>query len=291
MALALLAGPPTAPAWAEPLSFASLLARPRAAADRRIAYGPAPEQFGELWLPFAGGKRGVVVMIHGGCWQAGFGLDLMDYAAEDLRARGMTVWNIEYRRLGNAGGGYPGTFQDVGAALDKLRELAGRYNLDLRHVVLVGHSSGGQLALWAAARHRLAGSSPLSLANPLPVSGVVTLAGIDDLRTYRRVGPEACGGPGTIDALVAAAKRPTVNRFADTSPADLVPIGVPQAIISGDLDLIVPAVFGFDYAAKAAAAGDPVSAATLPGAGHFELIDPRSVAWRSIAPTIARMLK
>ncbi len=291
-ALTLCAG---APAWGQsrggPISFSQLLARPKPPAARRIAYGPAATQFGELSMPKSGGSHRVVVLIHGGCWQKDFGLDLMAYAADDLRQRGFAVWNIEYRRLGEAGGGYPGTLLDVGAAVDQLGKLALRYNLDLRHVVLVGHSSGGQLALWAAARHRIGDKSPLHTAHPLPVAGVVTLAGIDDLRTYRRVGPEACGGAATIDQLIGAAHRTAGDPFADTSPAELVPIGAPQAVISGALDLIVPPVFGADYAAKAAAAHDAARVIVIPDAGHFELIDPQAPAWTTIQETIAAMAK
>ena len=287
----LACAPPSSPSRAATISDSQLLARPRPAASQRLAYGPGASQFGELWLPKGGGSHRVVVLIHGGCWQKDFTLDLMDQAADDLRQRGMAVWNIEYRRLGESGGGYPGTFLDVGAAVDQLRQLAPRYRLDLRHVVLVGHSSGGQLALWAAARHRLASSSAVFTAHPLPVAGVVTLAGIDDLRTYRRVGPEACGGAATIDALIGAAARPKGDPFADTSPADLAPIGAPQAVISGDADLIVPPIFGADYAAKAAAAHDPARIVVIPGAGHFDLIDPQGPGWTTIQETIAKMAK
>jgi acetyl esterase/lipase len=283
--------PPSGQPRAAPISYSQLLARPRATATKHVAYGSAASQFGELWLPKGGGSHRVVVLIHGGCWRKDFSLDLMDQAADDLRQRGLAVWNIEYRRLGESGGGYPGTFLDVAAAIDQLRTLAPRYGLDLRHVVLVGHSSGGQLALWAAARHRLAVASALYTAHPLTVAGVVTLAGIDDLRTYRRVGPDACGGAATIDALIGAAARTKGDPFADTSPADLVPIGAPQAVISGDADLIVPPIFGADYAAKAAAAHDAARIIVIPGAGHFDLIDPQAPGWTIIQETIASLAK
>jgi acetyl esterase/lipase len=275
---------------AGPISFSDLLGRARPVADHRIAYGPGPLEFGELWLPARPGPHRVVVLIHGGCWLADLpGLELMTYAAEDLKRRGFAVWNIEYRRLGHAGGGYPGTFQDVAHGVDYLRTLAPTYRLDLHHVVLVGHSAGGHLALWDAARPRLARTSALASGQPLPVAGVVTLAGINDLEAYRASGPDACGGPPTVDQLVGAGHRGSARLYSDTSPAALLPIGVRQAIISGDLDSIVPAAFGRDYAAKARAAGDTADGVDIAGAGHFELIDPRSAAWRSIVPVIDRL--
>lgn len=279
-------------ARAAPISFEGLLARARPMPTHRIAYGPDPPQFGELWSPAGKGPHPVVVMIHGGCWLASLpGVDLMAYVSEDLRRRGIAVWNIEYRRVGGAGGGYPGTFQDVGRAIDHLRVIAAREGLDLRHVVVVGHSAGGQLGLWAAARRRLPRRDRLFVPEPLPVSGVVSLAGIDDLAAYRANGPGACGEPDTVDELVGANARRGADVYADTSPAALVPIGTRQAVISGSLDPIVPPRFGEAYAAKARAAGDTVQVISIAGAGHFELIDPSSDAWRRIEPVIEAMLK
>jgi acetyl esterase/lipase len=279
-------------ARAAPISFADLLSRPRPAPTRQIAYGPGPRRFAQLWTPTGQGPHPVVVMIHGGCWLAELpGVELMAYLSEDLRRRGVAVWNIEYRRLGDAGGGYPGTFQDAGHAVDTLRAIAGREHLDLRHVILVGHSAGGQLALWVAARHRLAKGDPLFAPNPLPISGVVSLAGIDDLAAYRASGPGACGEPETVDRLVDAAARPNGALYADTSPSAMLPIGVRQVVVSGALDPIVPPRFGEAYAAKARAAGDPAQRLDIAGAGHFDLIDPTSEAWRRIEPLIEALLK
>jgi len=277
------------PADAQPVDYTDLLARPRANPTQRIHYGDAPDQFADLWMPAGNAMHHVVVMIHGGCWRADLpGFELMAYAAEDLRQRGIAVWNIEYRRIGEPGGGYPGSFEDVGNAIDWLRKIAPANKLDIATVVVVGHSSGGHLALWAAARQRLAKTSPLYRDNALPMKGVVSLAGIADLDAYRVYGPPVCGGPGVIDSLVGRASRGPWDIFTDTSPADMVPLGVPQAIISGARDPIVPPPFGKGYAAKAAAAGDRVQENTIGDAGHFELIDPNSRAFADVRAAIIR---
>ena len=268
-----------------PISYSDLLTRERPHADVRIAYGPLPLQYGELWLPTGQGPYPLVVMIHGGCWLADLpGTELMDYVSDDLRADGVAVWNLEYRRIGNEGGGWPGTFQDVAAGADHVRELAKAYPLDLGHVVFAGHSAGGHLALWASK------ASPLRGENPVLPRGAVSLAGIIDLAAYRETGPDACGGPGTIDALTGAKFRKTQDLYGGLSPAAMLPLGLPQAVISGDLDPIVPPRFGAAYAAAAKAKGDPVTELNLKGAGHFELIDPTAPAWAVIKAQIKSLL-
>jgi acetyl esterase/lipase len=274
------------------LSYRDILARKSPLADRRIAYGVEPDQFGELWMPARPRRARVVVVIHGGCWQEALpGLDLMNGVAADLRRRGYVVWNIEYRRLGSPGGGYPGTFEDVGRAIDFLRVIARTDHLDLGHVVVLGHSAGGQLALWAAGRYRLPATSILKTARPLRIGGVVTLAGINDLAAYRADGPDACGGPTTIDRLVGADHRPADTVFTDTSPVDLLPLGARQAIVSGALDPIVPRRFGHDYVVAACERGDDAEDVTLAHAGHFELIDPLGPDWKTIARAVRRMAR
>ncbi len=269
-------------------SYKELLARPRNTPDHRISYGKDALQFGDLYLPKRNGALPVVVLIHGGCWLAELpGPELMDPMAGDLRDRGYAVWNIEYRRIGHQGGGYPGTFTDAGAAVDALRDLAPRYHLDLARVVLVGHSAGGHLAAWVAARSRIVASSPLHTAHPLAVHGVVSLSGILDLAAYRESGGDACGGPQTIDGLVGEHANP----YANTSPSQLLPIGVRQAIISGETDRIVAPRFGHDFAKQAKAAGDDVDDTEIQGAGHFDLIDPKAPAWTAVVAAIEKLAK
>lgn len=273
-----------------PITFLDLLSRPRAAPDRRIAYGEDPLQFGELWLPRDPGLHPLVVMIHGGCWRADLpGLELMDYACADLRDHGLAVWNIEYRRIGHDGGGFPGTFLDVAMAVDHLRGLAAPHGLDLSRMVISGHSAGGHLAVWALGRSRLAPSSPLHAVDPLAARGAVPLAGIIDLAAYHDHGPDECGGPGVIDALTGAAARET-DPYGDTSPPRLLPLGAPQTVISGALDHIVPSSFAAAYAAAAAEAGDTIQLIDFAEAGHFELIDPTSHAWPQIRAELLALL-
>lgn len=275
---------------ARPISWRDLLDRERAPADARIAYGIGEEQYGELWLPESAGDAPVplVIMIHGGCWQAAIpGTILQDQLNADLRARGIAVWNLTYPRLGHETGGYPGTFESVAMAVDHVRTLAETYPIDLERTVLIGHSAGGHLALWAAARGQLADSS-LATPDPFIPNGVITLAGINDLEFYRSEGPGRCGEPDTVDALIAG--HPGAAPYADTSPDQLLPMQVEQVIISGALDPIVPPQFGVAYAAEAVTAGDTVTEVTLENAGHFELIDPTAPAWGVIVDEVERFL-
>jgi acetyl esterase/lipase len=276
-------------AQADPESFADLLGRGAPVATKKIAYGSDPDQFAELWLPAGRGPFPTVVMIHGGCWQESLpGVVLMSYLAEDMRKQGYAVWNIEYRRLGAKGAGYPGTFLDIASGVDYLRQIHQMYNLDISHPFIIGHSAGGQLALWVAARSKFKSTSLFYSANPFSFQAVITLAGINDLRAYRDNGPMACGGPGTIDQLIGAANRSNEDPYLNTSPAAMLPLKVQQVIISGAQDPIVPSHFGRDYAALAKASGDDVRVVEIENAGHFELIDPQSDAWKKIKELLTK---
>jgi alpha/beta superfamily hydrolase len=196
-------------AQAELLTYKEVLERPgRPEPDQRFAYGPEAGQSAELWLPrgHAGGPLPVAVLVHGGCWVSDYpGAELVAWLADALRAQGVAVWSITYRRVGlernTMGGGYPATFLDAGAALDYLRVVAPGHGLDLSRVVTTGHSAGGHLALWLAARPRLPADSPLRVAAPLPVKAVVSLAGLPELPYAAEVAAHACGA-GTVAKLV-----------------------------------------------------------------------------------------
>src|SRR4051812_43927901 len=175
------------------------MSRPLPHATARIAYGPDPLQIAEVWRPDGKGPFPTVLMIHGGCWRSDIAnLHIMDYAAEDLRKRGIGVWNIEYRGVDRPGGGYPGTFQDVNAAADALLAHAREYGLKTSRIVVLGHSAGGQLALWLAGRGKLPKTSPLADPKPLDIGWAVSLGGLPDLATAK----EGCGEK-TVARLLA----------------------------------------------------------------------------------------
>ncbi len=278
------------PAAADGLTYQDLLKRPTLKPAAHIPYGPAPSQFVELWLPKGTGPFPVAVMLHGGCWRSDLpGVELMNLAAADLARRGVAVWNVEYRRVGEAGGGYPGTFTDVATAVDLLRTAAPKYGLRLDRVVAVGHSAGGHLALWAAARPRLPQSSPLRTADPLKIDAVVSLGGFSDLKGQHDAIESPCGH-GVIEALTGPPGPGRPNVYADTSPEALLPLGVRQVLVHGKWDDISPPTIDLAYAAEAARTGDVVQRRLASDAGHFELIAPPEIAWAASAAQIVQLL-
>jgi acetyl esterase/lipase len=242
----------------------------------RLAYDAGEFQFGELYLPGGPGPYPVAIVIHGGYWRARYGLDLMNGLGADLARRGIAAWNIEYRRVGNPGGGWPGTFLDVARAADYLREIAASYELDLRKVVPIGHSAGGHLALWLAARRRLPASSTLSPRNePLALAGAISLAGVLDLALAYRL---HLSNDAVVELLgTTLTERP--ERYAETSPAALLPLGLPQVLIHGTADENVPIQVSREYAAAARAAGDPIEFFEPAGVDHFDVINAGSEIW------------
>jgi acetyl esterase/lipase len=282
LSMALAAGA----AQAEPASLDDYMKQPRHQPDASVHYGPAPSQVAELFLPKAKGPHPVVVLLHGGCFLKEFeGFAQTSALAADLAGRGYAVWNVEYRKLGEAGAGYPGTFQDVATAVDRLRVEAPRYGLDLKRVVAVGHSAGGHLALWAASRGKLSAASPLRSPDPLPIGAVISLAGIGDLKGQGKAFGLPCGDD-TLDRLLDTAKRK--EPFADTSPAELLPTGTKVVMVHGVFDHVMPPYIGRDYVLKVRKAGDQAEVVTIPSAGHFDLVIATNPAWRQITGMIDR---
>jgi len=279
-------------AQAQLLSFRDVLNRPdRPQPDHKIAYGSGPQQYGELWLPRdAPGPHAVVILVHGGCWRADLpGPELVAWQADALRKEGLAVWSITYRRLGHEGGGYPGTFQDVAAGADHLRKLAETHKLDLKRVVTTGHSAGGHLALWLAARKNLPTTSALRSADPLAIHGVAPVAGVSDLAYGATFIAPACGAD-TMHKLADEPKRGK-DAWADTSPALLLPLGVPQVMLSGVYDVIVPPAHAKRHQVAAAAKGDRVTLRNFDEAGHFEIIAPWTEAGKEVVKAIAGVVR
>ena len=264
---------------------------PAAPPDQTIAYGSDAQQFAHLRLPKGNAPFPVAVIIHGGCWLKFADANNTEPMSDALRNAGVATWNIEYRRADNEGGGWPGTFSDIAAAIDHLREIAPRYQLDLNRVVAVGHSAGGHLALWAAARSRLESNSALFTKQPLQLKGAVNLAGPSDLRTFPSAHmQQVCGSVPTLK-LLGGSVEDFAARYRDGSPAALLPIGVPQILITGSLDHLVPPAFGQSYEATARRSGDDVEMIVIEGAGHFEVIAPTTPAWPIVQERVLSLVK
>ncbi|HEX8078346.1 MAG TPA: alpha/beta hydrolase, partial [Chthoniobacterales bacterium] len=264
---------PTPPgATAKTLSWSELSRLPLPAPGERMTYGKGPQQFGELRVPKGEGPFPVVVLIHGGCWQNAFDYVYVTRLAAWLTERRIATWTIEYRRLGDDGGGWPGTFLDVADATDFLRGIASKSRLDLEHVYAAGHSAGGQLALWLASRAKLSESSELYRRNPVAIRGVLGLAAITNLATYR-VGP-ANSCHSSVEPLLGGDPDKVATRYAETSPSQRLPLGISQVFIHGDGDPIVDPASVRDYVDAANKAGDRAVVVPLRGAGHFEAAVP-----------------
>jgi acetyl esterase/lipase len=273
------------PACAQNLKFGDIEKLPKPQADARIAYGRDPLQFGDLRLPRGSGPHPVVIVIHGGCWFAQYDLSHLASFCDALTKSGVATWSLEYRRLGNEGGGWPGTFEDVARGADYMRELAKKYPLDLKRVIVIGHSAGGHLALWLAARKKLPQSSELYAADPLSLRGVISLAGVTDLRKFSA----GCGG--AIAKLLGGSPEEVNARYQQTSPVELLPLGVLQHLISGARDRTVPLDQATPYVTVAKQKGDEVKLTVLDNAAHFEMISPQTTEWAVIEGAVSAMLK
>ncbi|KQQ89104.1 alpha/beta hydrolase [Massilia sp. Leaf139] len=274
---------------AAPMKLDDYMALSGPAPTVRLAYGPAPSQFAELFLPQGAGPFPVAVLVHGGCWTERFGgIKQLRNMAGALRERGIAVWNVEYRRVDEAGGGYPGMYEDMHAALDLLASQGRAQGLDLERVVAVGHSAGGQLVQWIAGRARIPASSPLHRARMLPVRAVVSLGGLADLRRERELIKTSCGRDTPELAGLPSAARPDV--YSDTNAAELMPNGSHTILVTGELDTISPPRVAHDYAALAHKAGDGAEVLILPGASHYDEVAASSASWPLVLGAIERAL-
>ncbi len=279
------AAPVTPPAT---MRWPDLLERPRPTGAMTIAYGSDPLQVGDLWLPSqrGPGPTPVVLMIHGGCWQTDIAdRRIMDWIAADLAGQGIAVWNIDYRGVDRPGGAYPGIFADVAAATDHLRVIAPLHRLDTRRIVALGHSAGGHLALWTAARRHLPASSALKGGDPLPIASVIATGALPDPEAAVRLENNSCTA-SAMPRLVGPASASRRDVLADTSVARLLPLGVRQTLVNASLDRIAPPLLAADYRFRAAMLGEDVRLVEVPGEGHVELIAPGTAAWRATVDLI-----
>lgn len=258
----------------------------QAAPDKhKIAYGESPEQYGELYLP-AEPAKGLVVMIHGGYYQPQYTLSYLDPDYLDLVARGYAVWSIEYRRL-TQGGGWKTTSQDILAAINHIDNLTVQYHLP-KNIVLVGHSVGGEFALWAASRTNRP-SDTFGMLTP-KIKGVVSLAGVSDLLRLDQ-GQRSAHTHTPITSFIGADPENSADILKKISPVELLPLGVKQILLHGDMDINVPIGVSYLYSKKAAAAGDNVELVVVPLADHFTLLDPKGPFWNKVVTAIDTLMK
>jgi acetyl esterase/lipase len=247
-------------------------------ADKRIPYAPDPDQFIDLRFPKGSGSFPLAISIHGGFWRAKYDLAHAGHLCAALTAKGFVTANLEYRRVGNDGGAWPGTFADIRSAYNFLLQSARQYNVDPQRILVMGHSAGAQLAVCLA-------------AHEASLSRVVSLAGVLDLQHAYRLHL-------SHDAVVEFL-RGTPSEVPDHyREADPMQLSIPQArqwMIHGAADDIVPPEFSRDYvAAKKKLAGakkEDVHVLEIPLADHFDLIDPRSKAWVQVEAAALELLR
>jgi acetyl esterase/lipase len=270
--------------------MSDLLDLPVPKADHRVAYGALPQQFGDLFLPKGAGPHPLVLALHGGFWRAQYDLAHLGHLCAALAHAGFAVWSVEYRRIGQegvgGGGGYPGTLQDVSLAADFLPQLRRRFPALGQRTVSLGHSAGGQLALWLAGRHHAPEASGVH-GTPLGLAGVVALAPVSDLAEASRLDL----GRGVVRDFLGGAPEAQPERYAAASPSRLLPLGAPQIVVHGTEDDTVPYALSQAYVAEAQARGDRAELRTLQEMGHFEPIDPRSAAWPVVLAAVQSLVK
>lgn len=244
-----------------------------------LSYGESPIQAADLRLPTGAGPYPVAVVIHGGCWLANVD-DRSGLAAfaDALSKRGLATWNIGYRRLGDTGGGWPGTFQDVASAVDQLPTVASKYNLDMKRIVFVGHSAGAYLALWAASRPKL--PAPWSSTKVHPLS-VVAIDGPSALAPFIGTDTKVCGKP-VVASLMGGTPAEKPVEYGIASPAEHLPLGVHQLSVA-----VAFSGFVDRYVDAARKSGDKVDTLKLINASHFDIVTPGTVNGEAVADFIA----
>lgn len=256
--------------------------------DLRIRYGSDPSQFAELRFPNGKGPFPLLLVVHGGFWRSQYNLFHIGHLCAAFTSRGILTCNIEYRRIGNPGGGWPGTFQDISLAADTiLQSVSLDPRIDRTRIAILGHSAGGHLALWLVGRHRISKGSPLHSDQKQILSGAASLAGVSDLRLAWRQKL----GHGVVSRLMDGTPDEHPDRYDAGSPIELLPTGTRQVLVHGTTDDTVPVSQSETYVEKAEKLGEDATLVKLEGTGHYELIDPESEAWPTVASAVFSLLR
>ena len=253
-----------------PGSTDDILTRPQPSPDERVAYGGDPNQFIEVRLPRAKGPHAAVLNIHGGFWRARYDLTHAGHLCEALRGAGVSSLNVEYRRVGNSGGGWPGTFEDIRSAYRFIRQNHSRFHLDLDRLAVMGHSAGGQLALCLA-------------AHDTSVRDVISMAGVVDLKR----GFALHLSNDAVEEFLGGKPDAVPDHYHEADPLELS-IQARQWLLHGTSDDIVPPQFSRDYVRQKKKSRESAELIEIPQAGHFDLIDPASDAWKQVLSMVLK---
>ena len=255
--------------------------------DVQIRYGTDPNQFAELRFPNSKGPFPLLFVVHGGFWQSIYDLSHVGRLCAAFTSKGIITCNIEYRRIGNPGGGWPGTFQDISLATHNiLQTMSQDARFDRTRTAIIGHSAGGHLALWFAGSHRISKSSPLHTDKTQVVNNAVSLAGVSDLGLAWRQKL----GHGIVTRLMGGTPEEHPDRYDAGSPIELLPTGARHVLVHGAVDNTVPISQSEAFVERAEKLGDQSTLVKLDRIGHYELIDPESEAWPSVAGAVLSLL-
>jgi len=251
------------------MSAEDILTKPQPPPDERVAYGADPNQFFEVRLPRGKPPHPVLLNIHGGYWRARYDLNHAGHLCESIRNEGLATFNLEYRRVGNPGGGWPGTFDDIRAAFRFIQQSHPRFHIDIDRLVVMGHSAGGQLALCLAAHES-------------SLRRVVSLAGVVDLRkaSAQHLSNDA------VAEFLGGKPEAVPDHYREADPMELKVSQARQWLIHGSDDDIVPPEFSRNYVAHKKKAGESVELLEIPRAGHFDLIDPSTEAFKRVKTAV-----
>lgn len=278
------------------LEAMDILSRPVLPADHRIHYGAEPSQFGDLWLPVrrASELAPVVVFFHGGWWKSEYDLGYAGYLCDALKREGIAAWSVEYRRVGATSGGWPATFQDAAAGCDHIVQLARSFPLDLSRVITMGHSAGGHLAFWIAGRDHIASDSEVFRSMPdVHLRGTIALAGAVDLRvTIELAGKSSFAHDrDEVYRLMGGGPEEFPKRYQAGNPGDLLPFQARQVLIQGTEDDQIPPQLPDRWAAMSRRMGSHATVSIIPGADHFDVVDPSSAAWPAVVHQTKALLE